>query len=387
MRQVGQSSVRPAAVLAAAAAFLAPAWGQTGDDGQRVRGYVPPPAALHLVGDHWTPYDPPAPPEGKQVYVIQRGDTLWDLADRFYDDPYLWPVLWDANRYITYSHWIYPGDPLIVPPKPGVVGETGLARATPESSEDVVEERPVPPPATEPPAPSEPIGPALVAAAERQELLCLPELVRSFDPGPLTIVGSDEPRRQLNGSGDILFLSAGRDLGIEPVAEYVVVRSGGVVPHPATGQPAAVYQRRLGKIRVIAVQEDSATAEIVQACDAIEVGDHIVPYRERPVPMIERVPLARLATPHPGPVNGSVVVTRDPQATVAGAGDLVGIDLGASSGVTVGDRILFWRPAGPRMPRQVVAQGVVLSANGAGSTVKILESRREVQLGDAAELL
>ena len=72
-----------------------------------------PPETLRLVGDHWTPYDPPSPesfPEGSTVHIIVPGDTLWALADHYLNDPYLWPQIWDVNQYITDSHWIYPGD-------------------------------------------------------------------------------------------------------------------------------------------------------------------------------------------------------------------------------------------------------------------------------------
>ncbi len=46
-------------------------------------GATTPPRELHLVGDHWTAWEPPVPPEGVQVHVVVRGDTLWDLANRF----------------------------------------------------------------------------------------------------------------------------------------------------------------------------------------------------------------------------------------------------------------------------------------------------------------
>ena len=70
-----------------------------------------PPTDLHLVGDHWTAWDPPATyPEGAELYVIEKGDTLWDLSNRFYGDPYLWPQLWERNQYVLDAHWIYPGD-------------------------------------------------------------------------------------------------------------------------------------------------------------------------------------------------------------------------------------------------------------------------------------
>lgn len=85
-----------------------------------------PPRDLRLVGDHWTAYYPPDPasfPPGSNVHIIERGDTLWDLAERFYGDPYLWPQLWENNTYITDSHWIYPGDPLLIQ------GETTTGRS------------------------------------------------------------------------------------------------------------------------------------------------------------------------------------------------------------------------------------------------------------------
>ena len=50
-------------------------------------------------------------PEAKpDYYVIQAGDTLWDLSRTFWGDPYYWPQLWSYNDQITNPHWIYPGN-------------------------------------------------------------------------------------------------------------------------------------------------------------------------------------------------------------------------------------------------------------------------------------
>ena len=54
--------------------------------------------SLQVRGDH---------PES---YTVVRGDTLWDISERFLNDPWVWPKLWKVNPQIRNPNLIYPGD-------------------------------------------------------------------------------------------------------------------------------------------------------------------------------------------------------------------------------------------------------------------------------------
>jgi LysM domain len=48
--------------------------------------------------------------EVPDIHLVRRGDTLWDLCNHYYQNPYAWPKVWSYNPQIANPHWIYPGD-------------------------------------------------------------------------------------------------------------------------------------------------------------------------------------------------------------------------------------------------------------------------------------
>ncbi len=53
-------------------------------------------------------------PEYPQTYIVQEGDTLWDISSVFLRDPWHWPEIWFKNPQVENPHLIYPGDTLAI---------------------------------------------------------------------------------------------------------------------------------------------------------------------------------------------------------------------------------------------------------------------------------
>ena len=67
-----------------------------------------------------------------ESHPVRRGDTLWDISNRYYQSPYQWPRIWAFNPQIQNPHWIYPGDLVRLLPK-GMLVATELPILTGEA--------------------------------------------------------------------------------------------------------------------------------------------------------------------------------------------------------------------------------------------------------------
>ena len=43
------------------------------------------------------------------IHNVKKGDTLWDICDHYFSNPWNWPRVWSYNPDIVNPHWIYPG--------------------------------------------------------------------------------------------------------------------------------------------------------------------------------------------------------------------------------------------------------------------------------------
>jgi len=346
-----------------------------------------PPKNLKRVGDHWTPWDPPEPSAGD--YIIQKGDTLWDLAGQWLGDPFLWPQVWDENRYILDSHWIYPGDPLKVPGRPTVVPPEGPGEDTegtpePAPTESVDAgygrgEQAEPEPRVATPAPA-----SLRPVADASDLYCSEFIQPGYQASGPAVAGGEFEKKHY-AEGDVVYLDQGRNQGVAAGATYAVRRVGPAAIHPISGESLGDVVRRLGRLRVVAVQDNTSTAIVEMSCEDIVAGDHLSPWEEIPVPMISGLPeFPRFESEATGETGYLVSIQNGLGA--AGQGHIAHVDLGAGSDARPGDVITLFRDNGD-LPRLNLGQGIVLTVEPSTSTVKILTSIREMVIGDRVELV
>lgn len=371
-----------------------------------------PPRDLHLVGDHWTAWNPPAEhPPGAEIYIIERGDTLWDLAARFHGDPYLWPQLWEQNGYILDAHWIYPGDPLVL----GVEVETVTTLAdgslpgdgTGMGADDDDEEE----------------GLGYISAAEaagapaplgaESDIYCSGFVGEMDEAFPFQIVGSEwqalvpdleylggTARLSYRGkwgsdtlkyglmTGDVIYLDGGYEGGLAPGQVLTAVDPGERVRHPVTGEVFGRHYRYLGRVRVLSVQRETAIAEIVHTCDPVVVGALLQPFVPEPVPLGRRTGMKPLNLPPPEEalIDGPVILLGDDQILTLGQDSLVYIDRGENADLVPGDVYTIYRLNQQGLPPVLLGELAVLSVHPRSSVARITRSRQTIYPGDRLEL-
>ena len=369
-----------------------------------------PPRELHRVGDHWTAWNPPEAPAGTEVYVIVRGDTLWDLAKRFYGNPYLWPQLWEKNQYILDAHWIYPGDPLVTGIQVAPVqnlAQAGAGTEAPAGPGTGKVEQPEPPPQVPGVESAVQATSAPVPLGWESDIYCSGYIADPGEQFQYTIIGSEfdnlTPKlnptyhlgelKGINGrtgakvdmfTGDIVYLSGGAKQGLAAGSLYTIVTNERPVVHPLTAQLFGSFYRYVGRLRVLSVQEDTSIAEIVHSCDPVRVGDRLRPFEPEPVPLGRPTPMRPVNLPVAAEKlkdAPAIIYSRD-EIISLGQDHVVFIDRGSDQNVTPGDVFTIYRPNERGLPPLLLGELAVLSVQKRSAMAKITESRYTIFLGD-----
>lgn len=101
--------------------------------------------------------------EPQGTHTVVDGNTLWDLSQRYYSDPFEWRTIWNANRGVVEDpNWIYPAEVLVIP---GLPADATMASPAQNQSESIA---PLTQTASETPSTTESVPPDLAPFGLRQ---------------------------------------------------------------------------------------------------------------------------------------------------------------------------------------------------------------------------
>ncbi len=341
------------------------------------------------IAPHWTKNTsfPTAIPEGAVYYVVVRGDTLWDISARFLKSPYLWPQIWNENKYVKDAHWIYPGDPIVLPRVALVADQAGQAPAAGQP-EGLAPEGPGIPGMVEAGAEEGGAVSSLGPVTEELSLQCAEYVVRDREDESLFVVGSEEGSDKLAfGDRDLVYLNKGSNAGVKAGDLYTLHHVAYALKHPVSGKKLGTKIETTGWVKVILVQENTACAVVEQACVDIHSGDYLKPFEKVNVPMVVRRAPEECCSTENGKTMRHIVDLQG-DVSIAGTGLFVTIDAGTEDGVAPGSVFSVYRTMYPSVPtpRNVVGEATIVAVRDRTATAKITYARKEIMRGDQVQL-
>ncbi|AOE51009.1 LysM peptidoglycan-binding domain-containing protein [Kangiella sediminilitoris] len=203
------------------------------------------------------------------TYVVEKGDTLWDISGRFLTKPWNWPEIWHVNPQVENPHLIYPGDilklvyidgkPYLVKASDGTIKLRPKARVLSEGDAITT-------------IPMEIIRPFLI-----NELVV--DDASIFDEAPYVVALAEE--RVISGGLDDRLYIRGLDAG--QGSSYGIYRQGKEYRDPVTNELLGIEARYLANGEVIK-EGDPATLDVKKSKLEVLRGDVALPRTEDPMP-------------------------------------------------------------------------------------------------------
>jgi hypothetical protein len=241
-------------------------------------------------------------------------------------------------------------------------------------------------------------------------------------PDDIRVISGEQSNYKIVFSrGDYVYVNRGAQQGVKLGDVFSIVRPDKdpmnewfYGQEKATKRMGIVY-RDLGQIRIVNVQAETSTAEVLFSCDYMQRGDVARPFVERPAPPYKDASKFDIFAPVSGKPVGRIVNSFDWHQAL-GAGMATYVDIGAAKGVKVGDYVRFFRYqttkddisatagehdlqykvygfgsapkkySGKDLPRELLGEGIVLNVTKDAATVLVTYEREEAYTGDFVEL-
>ncbi len=319
--------------------------------------------------------------EQGRIHVVVGGDTLWDISEAYLGTPWVWPSIWESNPGVANPHRIFPGDQIWITP-------SKMKRVTPEEAAELLARSPIvdepfeelPPAAVEEIVDATPTTPGY-DAFDYTGMHSVAYISEEQYEGSGAIVDSPSPHKLLSETRRA-YVNLG-DGAVSVGDRFSIVRASEEVRDPATNRQIGVLVERLGWLEVTRTRPESAEAIIKQSYAEIERGDRILPQEE----LSQEVAVRSSG----GEVEGLVAHFQSSR-TVMAQRDLVFLNRGTQDGVEIGVPLEIYRDKGTardamqdrtvRLPEDVVAGLVVISAEPATSVAVVTYSKAHIERGD-----
>lgn len=312
-------------------------------------------------------------PEGL-VYVVEEGDTLWDLSAKYLGSPWKWQELWENNRFLTNPHYIYPGIRLVIFPPPGreiALPSSGASAAAEESPKPDTKSA-APPAAKKTP----------ILDISPSEYVRAGEFLKEMPSGVGRIRSGEEPKVAFS-EGDKVFLKLDKEI---PAGQLLgVYRVRGPIAAPGD-RPVAGYAKYLVGIIQTKGKTNGEPVGIVRNSFEDLGRDDLL---GEEIPSYAPVVLSPVGA---GKLEAAVVSGQWENEELA-AGTFLFLDRGTSSGVAVGDVFRLF-DEGDKAPGGVVsekteipvevAQAVVVRVSRDFSTAYVAKSQHSFSAGGKA---
>ncbi|MDH5409331.1 MAG: LysM peptidoglycan-binding domain-containing protein [Gammaproteobacteria bacterium] len=207
-------------------------------------------------------------------YVVKKGDTLWDIAKRFLNDPWLWPEVWHINPKIRNPHLIYPGDVVLLYYVDGKPYLTLEGKAGVPVQKDGIKTMKLSPQARVQPLsraittiPREVIEPFLKHATvlDRDRFDRLPHIISSFE------------EHLVAGRGNRIYAA---NVESETIGTYTVVRPGKPYRDPDSQSILGYEAEHVATARVTRVDGKVTTLDVSESWQEVHNGDRLIPYED-----------------------------------------------------------------------------------------------------------